>query len=49
MRAFTVIAGGMVPVLVNTEASINALAGFPVIKAVITIITVHILIYRDPK
>jgi Protein of unknown function (DUF4231) len=44
MRAFTVIAGGIVPVLVNTEASMNALAGFPVMKAFITIISLSVVV-----
>jgi hypothetical protein len=37
MRAFTVVAGGIVPVLVNVETSINNLLHYPVMKAVITV------------
>jgi hypothetical protein len=44
MRAFTVVAGGIVPVLVNVEASINNLIGYPVMKAVITVISLLVVV-----
>jgi len=44
MRAFTVIAGGIVPVLVNVEASINNIIGYPVTKAIITIISLLVVV-----
>src|SRR5260370_41173924 len=43
MRAFTVVAGGVVPVLVNVEASINALARHPVMKPLVTIISLLVV------
>lgn len=44
MRAFTVVAGGIVPVLVNVEASINNLVGYPVMKALITVISLLVVV-----
>jgi hypothetical protein len=44
MRAFTVVAGGVVPVLVNVEAGVNNLIGFPVMKAVITVISLLVVV-----
>lgn len=44
MRAFTVMAGGIVPVLVNVEASINKLVGYPVMKAVVTAISLLVVV-----
>jgi hypothetical protein len=44
MRAFTVIAGGIVPVLVNVETGINTFIGYPVMKTVITIISLCVVI-----
>lgn len=44
MRAFTVIAGGIVPVLVNVETSINNLVGYPIMKTVITIISLFVVV-----
>jgi hypothetical protein len=44
MRAFTVIAGGIVPVLVNIEANIDRLVGHPVTKAIITVISLLVVI-----
>jgi hypothetical protein len=44
MRAFTVIAGGVVPVLVNVETSINNIVHYPVMKAVITVISLFVVI-----
>ena len=44
MRAFTVVAGGVVPVLVNVEASINGIVGYPVTKAVITVISLLVVV-----
>jgi hypothetical protein len=44
MRAFTVVAGGIVPVLVNVEVSINNLIGYPVMKAVITVISLLVVV-----
>jgi Protein of unknown function (DUF4231) len=44
MRAFTVVAGGVVPVLVNVEASINNLVGFPVTKAIITVVSLLVVV-----
>ena len=44
MRAFTVVAGGIVPVLVNVETSINNLVGYPIMKATITIISLLVVV-----
>jgi hypothetical protein len=44
MRAFTVIAGGIVPVLVNIETNINAMLGYPITKAVVTVISLAVVI-----
>jgi hypothetical protein len=44
MRAFTVVAGGVVPVLVNVEAGVNNLIGYPVMKAVITVISLLVVV-----
>lgn len=44
MRAFTVVAGGIVPVLVNVENSINSLLGYPVMKAAITVISLMVVV-----
>jgi hypothetical protein len=44
MRAFTVVAGGIVPVLINVEASANALIGYPVTKAVVTITSLFVVV-----
>jgi hypothetical protein len=44
MRAFTVVAGGVVPVLVNVESNINSLIGYPVTKAVITIVSLFVVV-----
>jgi len=44
MRAFTVVAGGIVPVLVNVETSINTLIGYPVMKAAITVISLMVVV-----
>ena len=44
MRAFTVVAGGVVPVLVNVEASINNLVGYPVTKAIITVVSLLVVV-----
>jgi len=44
MRAFTVVAGGIVPVLVNVETSINNIIGYPVMKAVITVISLCVVV-----
>jgi hypothetical protein len=44
MRAFTVVAGGVVPVLVNVEASINGIVGYPVTKAAITVISLLVVV-----
>jgi Protein of unknown function (DUF4231) len=43
-RAFTVIAGGIVPVLVNTETSINALVGHPIMKGIITVLSLSVVV-----
>src|ERR1017187_859210 len=44
MRAFTVVAGGIVPVLVNVETSINNLLHYPVMKAAITVISLMVVV-----
>ena len=44
MRAFTVVAGGVVPVLVNVETSINNLLHFPIMKAVITVLSLLVVV-----
>jgi hypothetical protein len=44
MRAFTVVAGGVVPVLVNVETSINALVRYPVMKPLVTIISLLVVV-----
>jgi hypothetical protein len=44
MRAFTVVAGGVVPVLVNVETSINTLLHYPVMKAAITVISLSVVV-----
>lgn len=44
MRAFAVIAGGIVPVLVNVEASVNNFVGYPITKAVITAVSLLVVI-----
>jgi hypothetical protein len=44
MRAFTVVAGGVVPVLVNVETSINNFIGYPVMKALITVISLLVVV-----
>jgi hypothetical protein len=44
MRAFTVVAGGIVPVLVNVETSINNLLHYPAMKAVITVISLLVVV-----
>jgi hypothetical protein len=44
MRAFTVVAGGIVPVLVNVEASINNLLGYPIMKAVVTAVSLLVVV-----
>lgn len=44
MRAFTVVAGGIVPVLVNVEPSVNNFVGYPVMKAVITVISLLVVV-----
>jgi len=44
MRAFTVIAGGVVPVLVNVESSINNLVHYPITKALITIVSLLVVV-----
>jgi Protein of unknown function (DUF4231) len=44
MRAFTVTAGGIVPVLVNVEPSINAVVGYPIMKAVITVVGLLVVV-----
>lgn len=44
MRAFTVVAGGIVPVLVNVETSINTVIGYPIMKALITVISLLVVV-----
>jgi hypothetical protein len=44
MRAFTVIAGGIVPVLVNVETSINNVVHYPVMKAIITVVSLPVVV-----
>jgi Protein of unknown function (DUF4231) len=44
MKAFTVIAGGMVPVLVNAETNINDFVGHHIMKTVITIISLAVVV-----
>jgi len=44
MRAFTVVAGGVVPVLVNVETSVNTLLHYPVMKAAITVISLLVVV-----
>jgi hypothetical protein len=44
MRAFTVVAGGIVPVLVNVETNINTVIGYPIMKAVITVISLPVVV-----
>ncbi len=44
MRAFTVIAGGIVPVLVNVETSINNLIGYPVMRTIVTVISLFVVV-----
>jgi Protein of unknown function (DUF4231) len=44
MRAFTVVAGGIVPVLVNVETNINNLVGYPIMKAIITVISLLVVV-----
>src|SRR5258708_35449345 len=44
MRTFTVVAGGIVPVLVNVETSINSLLGYPVMKTAITVISLMVVV-----
>jgi|SRR5947207_1510928 len=44
MRAFTVVVGGVVPVLVNVETSINTLVGYPITKAIITVMSLCVVI-----
>jgi hypothetical protein len=43
-RAFAVIAGGTVPVLVNVQASIDNLLPYPLTRAAITIISLFVVI-----
>jgi hypothetical protein len=44
MRAFTVIAGGIVPVFINVESSINGFIGYPVMRAVVTAISLFVVV-----
>jgi Protein of unknown function (DUF4231) len=44
MQAFTVMAGGVVPVLVNVESSINGFFGYPVTRAIVTIVSLLVVI-----
>jgi len=44
MRAFTVVAGGIVPVLVNVETSVNNWVGYPVMKPIITVISLLVVV-----
>jgi hypothetical protein len=43
-RAFTVVAGGIVPVLVNVESNIDKLLPYPLMRATITIISLFVVI-----
>jgi hypothetical protein len=44
MRALTVIAGGIVPVFINIQSSINDLIGYPVMRAVVTVISLFVVV-----
>jgi Protein of unknown function (DUF4231) len=44
MRAFTVIAGGVVPVLVNVEDRVNGLLGYHITKVVVTIVSLLVVV-----
>jgi len=44
MRAFTVIGGGVVPVLINVETGINSFAGYPIVKPVVTLVSLLVVV-----
>jgi Protein of unknown function (DUF4231) len=44
MRSFAVVAGGVVPVLVNVEVSVDALIHHHVMKAIVTVISLMVVI-----
>lgn len=44
MRAFTVIGGGVVPVLINVEAGVNSWVGHPVVKPVVTLVSLTVVV-----
>jgi hypothetical protein len=43
-QAFTVVAGGVVPVLVNVETNINNVIGYPIMRAVVTLISLFVVV-----
>jgi hypothetical protein len=44
MRAFAVVAGGIVPVLVNVETSINNVIGHPVMRTIVTAVSLLVVV-----
>ena len=44
MRAFTVIGGGVVPVLINVETGVNGLTGFSVVKPFVTLVSLLVVV-----
>jgi len=44
MRAFTVIAGGIVPVLVNVETDVNTMVGHSIMKPIITLVSLSVVV-----
>jgi len=44
MRAFTVVAGGIVPVLVNVEPQVNSFVHYPIMRVAITIISLLVVV-----
>jgi Protein of unknown function (DUF4231) len=44
MRGFSVVAGGVVPVLINTPAEADHLLGFPVVRLIVTVISLLVVI-----
>jgi hypothetical protein len=44
MRTFAVVAGGIVPVLVNVQTTVNALVRYPVMRTVITVISLLVVV-----
>ena len=44
MRGFSVVAGGIVPVLINIPAEADHLLGFPVVRVIVTVISLLVVI-----